>query len=278
MQKRKIKNLEVPVIGMGSAGTFDVKTDKEITVSTETLDNCIAHGTNFLDTSPMYGRSEQVIGVAMKGQRTKFQLATKVWCSGKETGQKQMARSFELLKTDYIEVMQIHNLVDWKSHLPVLVEMKAKNKIGQVGITHYMASALPEMANIMRTGQIDCIQISYNVMEREVEEEILPLAQEMNIGVIVMRPVGAGGLINQLEPEPDLSPLKEFGVNTWGQALMAWLLADSRVTVLIPATRRPERISENAAVGNITLPSEMRDYISKEAHRCLNKAGKYTLG
>ena len=215
MQKRKIKNLEVPVIGMGSAGTFDVKTDTEINVSTETLDNCIAHGTNFLDTSPMYGRSEQVIGVAMKGQRTKFQLATKVWCSGKETGQKQMARSFELLKTDYIEVMQIHNLVDWKSHLPVLVEMKAKNKIGQVGITHYMASALPEMANIMRTGQIDCIQISYNVMEREVEEEILPLAQEMNIGVIVMRPVGAGGLINQLEQEPDLSPLKEFGVNTW---------------------------------------------------------------
>ena len=276
MQRRKIKDLEVPVIGMGSAGTFDVGTDEEIEVSAKILANCISQGSNFIDTSPMYRRSEQVIGVAMKGQRDKFQLATKVWCSGKETGQKQMARSFELLKTDYIEVMQIHNLVDWETHLPVLEEMKAQGKIGQVGLTHYMASALPEVAKIMRTGQIDCIQISYNVMEREVEEEILPLAQGMDIGVIVMRPVGHGGLINNLERQPDLTPLKEFGVETWGQALMAWLLADSRVTVLIPATSRPERIFENAAAGDVTLPLEMRDYILKEAQRCL-RAGKYAM-
>ncbi|MEE9262568.1 MAG: aldo/keto reductase [Dehalococcoidia bacterium] len=276
MQTRKMKDLEVPVVGMGSAGTFDVAME-EIEVRKKILDNCISQGTNFIDTSPMYRRSEQVIGTAMEGKRDKFQLATKVWCSGKETGQKQMARSFELLRADYIEVMQIHNLVDWETHLPVLEEMKAEGKIGIIGLTHYSPAALPEMAQIMRTGRIDAIQISYNVMEREVEEEILPLAGELGIGIIVMRPVGSGLLINNLEQQPNLTPLKEFGIETWGQALMAWLLADPRVTVLIPATRRPERIVENAAVGSVAIPAEMRDYILKEAQRCL-KAGKYSLG
>ena len=275
MQTRMIKDLEVPVIGMGSAGSFDVPM-QQIGVRREILDNCIVQGSNFVDTSPMYRRSEQVIGVAMEGKRDKFQLATKVWCTGRETGEKQMARSYELLKTDYIEVMQIHNLVDWKTHLPLLEEMKAAGRIGVIGLTHYSPGALPEMAEIMRTGRIDSIQISYNVMEREVEETILPLAGEMGIGVIVMRPVGNGLLIRNLEHEPDLAPLREFGIETWGQALMAWLVADPRVTVLIPATRRPERIVENAAVGSVTIPPEMRSYILKEAHRCL-KPGRYTL-
>jgi aryl-alcohol dehydrogenase-like predicted oxidoreductase len=181
------------------------------------------------------------------------------------------------MKTDYIEVIQIHNLIDWQTHLPVLEEMKAQGKIGQIGLSHFALSALPEMARIMRTGRVDVVQISYNVMEREVEEEILPLAGEMNIGVIVMRPVGHGGLINRLALEPDLAPLNEFGVQTWGQALMAWLIADPRVTVLIPATTRPQRVLENAAVGDVSLPSEMRDYVLKEAHRCL-EPGKYTMG
>ncbi len=275
MQTRMIKGLETPVIGMGSAGSFDVSMD-EIGVRRQILENCVAQGSNFVDTSPMYRRSEQVIGVAMEGMRDKFQLATKVWCSGKETGEKQMARSFELLKTDYIEVMQIHNLVDWRTHLPVLEEMKADGRIGVIGLTHYSPAALPEMAEIMRSGRIDSIQISYNVMEREVEEEILPLAGEMGIGVIVMRPVGNGLLIRNLEREPDLAPLAEFGIETWGQALMAWLLADARVTTLIPATRRPERIVENAAAGSVTIPPETRDYILEEARRCL-RPGRYTL-
>ena len=275
MQTRMIKDLEVPVIGMGSAGSFDVPM-QQIGVRREILDNCIVQGSNFVDTSPMYRRSEQVIGVAMEGKRDKFQLATKVWCTGRETGEKQMARSYELLKTDYIEVMQIHNLVDWKTHLPLLEEMKATGRIGVIGLTHYSPAALPEMVEIMRTGRIDSIQISYNVMEREVEETILPLAGEMGIGVIVMRPVGNGLLIRNLEREPDLEPLREFGIETWGQALMAWLVADPRVTVLIPATRRPERIVENAAVGSVTIPPEMRSHILKEAHRCL-KPGRYTL-
>ena len=136
MQTRMIRDLEVPVVGMGSAGSFDVPMS-EIEVRKQILDNCISQGSNFVDTSPMYRRSEQVIGAAMEGKRDKFQLATKVWCTGRDTAVKQMARSFELLKTDYIEVMQIHNLVDWRTHLPLLEEMKAEGKIGVIGLTHY---------------------------------------------------------------------------------------------------------------------------------------------
>ena len=276
MQTRMIRDLEVPVVGMGSAGSFDVPMS-EIEVRKQILDNCISHGSNFVDTSPMYRRSEQVIGAAMEGKRDKFQLATKVWCTGRDTAVRQMARSFELLKTDYIEVMQIHNLVDWRTHLPLLEEMKAQGKISVIGLTHYSPDALPEMAEIMRTGRIDSVQISYNVMEREVEDVILPLAEEMGVGIIVMRPVGAGQLFRNLIEKPNLEPLQEFGIRTWGQALMAWLLADPRVTVLIPATRRPQRIIENAAAGEVTIPPEMRDYVLSEAQRCL-KPDFYGIG
>ena len=275
MQTRMIRNLEVPVIGMGSAGSFDVPMT-ELGVRKQILDNCVTQGSIFVDTSPMYRRSEAVIGAAMEGDREKFQLATKVWCTGRDTAVKQMARSFELLNTDYIEVMQIHNLVDWRTHLPLLEEMKAEGKIGIIGLTHYSPDALEEMAEIMSTGRIDSVQISYNVMERQVEDVILPLAEEMGIGVIVMRPVGAGQLFRNLIAKPNLEPLQEFGIRTWGQALMAWLLADSRVTVLIPATSKPQRIIENAAAGNVIIPPETRDYILAEAQRCL-KPDRYGI-
>jgi aryl-alcohol dehydrogenase-like predicted oxidoreductase len=125
------------------------------------------------------------------------------------------------------------------------------------------------LAEIMRTGRVDCIQVPYNVLERDVEEEILPLAQDMGIGVIVMRPVGRGVLVRGLKTQPDLSPLKEYGIETWGQAALAWLLSDSRISLVIPATSRHQRISENAAAGSAIIPAELREYISSEAKRCL---------
>ena len=276
MIKRHIKELEVPVIGMGTASTFDVETCKAVERRKVILNSCMEHGANFIDTSPMYKRSEEVIGRAINGARNKFILATKVWAVGRDIGKKQIQRSFDLLNTSYIEVFQIHNLVDWKTHLPFLEELKEIGRINQIGLTHYSHEALPEMATIMETGRIDCIQISYNVMEREVEETILPLAQHMNMGVIVMRPVGHGLLIDRLVETPDISPLKEFGIQTWGQALMTWLISNPAVTCVIPATTKPSRIKENAAVGNISLPKELNDYILQEATRCL-KPGNYRL-
>ena len=277
METREMKGMTIPVIGLGSANTFDVVSASEIANVRGIFANCLEHGSTFVDTSPMYRRAEEAIGHAMDGYQTRFQLATKVWCSGKQTGIDQMTRSFALLKREFIEVMQIHNLMDWQTHLPVLEDMKHRGLIGLIGATHYAPSSLAELAKIMRTGRIDVIQISYNVMEREVEEEILPLAKELDIGVIVMRPVGAGLLFQRLSQQPDLTPLTPYGIETWGQALMAWILAEPTVTTLIPATTRPERIHENAAVGSISIPNDAKDYILSEARRCL-LPGNYYLG
>ncbi|MBM3925341.1 MAG: aldo/keto reductase [SAR202 cluster bacterium] len=271
MQTRKLKHLSVPVIGMGSASSsgFDVEAPADIDNARRIIDNCIAHRTTFLDTSPMYRRAEGVFGQTVQGRRNKVTLATKVWCAGKGTGRKQIARSFKLLGTDHIEVFQIHNLVDWKTHLPYLEELKAQGKIGLIGLSHFIPEFYPEMIDIMRSGRVDTIQIPYNLLERQVEERVLPVAEDMGIGVIVMRPVGKGTLVTGLKRQPDLRPLEEFGVETWGQACLAWDLGHPAITTLIPATTKPSRIIENAKAGDVRLPSEMREYIEREAARCL---------
>ena len=271
MQTRKLGSLDVGVVGLGTARTFDVSASDQVATRQIIMDTCISSGTSFLDTSPMYGLSEEVVGATTQGNRDSFQLATKVWCQGQGAGRDQIAQSFQLLKTDYIDVFQIHNLVDWRTHLPVLARLKAEGKIGQIGITHYTASAFPEMMEIMKTGRVDTIQIPYNVLERSCEGAILPLADDLGIGVIVMEPLGVGRLVKGLKREPDLSPLADFGIQTWAQALLAWILADQRAAVVIPATSRPERVFENAQAGSIAPlpPEELREHISREASRCL---------
>tara|TARA_B100001750_G_C15506738_1_gene600889 strand:+ start:671 stop:1489 length:819 start_codon:yes stop_codon:yes gene_type:complete len=270
MNKRQLANLEVPAIGMGSAQTFNVEDSEGLEVRRSIMDNCIATGTTLIDTSPMYGRAEWSLGISMQGRTEQFQLATKVWCSGKDTGKAQIARSFELLKVNHIHVLQIHNMVDWKTHLPYLEQLKYEEAISLIGVTYTYPPGFPEMQEIMKTGRIQTIQISYNVMEREAEEVMLPLASELGIGVIVMRPLGSGNLAKDLHLEPDLGPLEDFGITTWAQALLAWALAEPRVGTLIPSTTNPDRIIENAHAGNIpTIPAEIRDYISKEAQRCV---------
>ena len=255
---------------MGTARTFDVASQVDIAVRQQIIDSCIACGVSFVDSSPMYGESEKVLGIATQGRRQPFQYATKVWCEGQDSGQAQIARSFQLLRTDYIDVFQIHNLLDWRTHLPVLERLKDEGKIGLIGITHYSTSSFPDMMSIMKTGLIDTIQVPYNVLERTCEKAILPLSAELDIGVIVMEPLGKGKLVKDLKRQPDLSPLVDYGVQTWAQALLAWVLHDERVSVLIPATSRPERISENALAGSLPhLPTELRDHISREARRCI---------
>jgi aryl-alcohol dehydrogenase-like predicted oxidoreductase len=185
-------------------------------------------------------------------------------------GRAEIAQSFERFRTDYIDVFQIHNLLDWETHLPTLEGLKAEGKIGLIGITHYQTESYPEMIRIMKSGRISAIQIPYNVLERKCEQEILPLAEELGIGVIVMQPLDVGRLVTGLKREPNLSPLRAHGIETWAQALLAWILADARVSVVIPATSKPERIRENAAVGALpTLPQALRTYIEKEVERCL---------
>ena len=271
MNTRMLVDLEVPVIGMGSANTFNVEAEEGLDVRRRIIDSCITSGSTFIDTSPMYGRAEKALGMSMEGKADQFQFATKVWAVGKETGRRQIARSFELLKTDHVHVFQIHNMVDWRTHLPYLEGLREKGKIDLIGISYTFPPGFPEMMEIMKTRRIHTIQISYNVLEREAEEEMLPLAEELGIGVIVMRPLASGALAKDVAHQPDLTPLAEFGITTWPQALLAWVLADPRVSILIPSSTRPERILQNAVAGTLpTLPNELREYISKEAQRCLN--------
>ena len=270
MEFRKLRNLQVPAIGLGTARTFDVTSTRDIAVRQQIIDQCIAQQVTLLDSSPMYGQSEAVIGLTTEGRREHVQLATKVWCQGRAQGETQIANSFRLLKTNYIDVFQIHNLVDWRTHLVTLEHLREQGRVGLIGITHYSTQAYPTMLEIMRSGRIDTIQIPYHVQERACEARVLPLAAEREIGVIVMEPLARGRYVKGLRRSPDLSPVAAYGIRTWAQALLAWVLGDPRISVAIPATSRPERIEENALAGAVgCLPQELRDYIRRETERCI---------
>ena len=212
------------------------------------VDMALDKEANFFDTSPMYGAAEHVLGEALRGRRDKAQIATKVWATTRSEGQAQIKRALSFFD-NYIDLYQIHNLVNWIEHLPLLEQLRDAGKIGAIGATHYSSSAFGELRRVMRTGRITAIQIPYNPIQREVEREILPLAAELGLGVVVMRPFAEGGLMSRIPSQTDLMPLKEFGVTTWAQALLKWVLSDFRCHIAIPATSRPERIAENAAAG-----------------------------
>ena len=270
MENRKLGNLDVSAIGLGTLRTFDVESGPEIAVRQQIVDNCLTNDINFIDSAAWYGQAEKVVGITTEGKRDKFYLATKVRTEGKEAGEEQIANSFEMFKTDYIDLFQVHNMVDYRTHIPTLTRLKEEGKIGMVGVSAMVHEAYPEIIELMKSRQVDTIQIPYNVVERGCEAELLPLAEELGIGVLVMEPLKKGRYVNDLKSQPDLSPLADFGVKTWAQALLSWVLGDSRVSIAIPATSRPERIQENAVPGTLgQLPQELRDYVREETQRCL---------
>ena len=270
MEYRKLGNLDVSAIGLGTLRTFDVTDNDEIAVRREIVDNCLSNDINLIDTAAWYGNAEQVVGEITEGRRNSFYLATKVRTEGKEAGEAQIARSFELLKTDYIDLFQVHNMIDWQTHLPTLQQLREDGRVGMVGVTAMVPEAYPTIMGLMREGQVDAVQVPYNVINRNVEAELLPLAEELGTGVLVMEPLQKGRYISELKQQPDLTPLRDYGINTWAQALLAWVVSDPRVSAAIPTTSRPERISENAQAGSAAnLPQGFRDYIRREAERCL---------
>ena len=270
MEFRKLGNLDVSAIGLGTLRTFDVTGEADIAVRKEIVNNCVLNQINFIDSSPFYGNAEKVVGITTSGKRGKFYLATKVRCEGKEEGEAQIARSFDLFKTEYIDLFQVHNMIDWRTHLPTLERLKEQGKIGMVGVTAMVHEAYPEIMALMKSRRIDAVQIPYNVVERGCEAELLPMAEDLGIGILVMEPLKKGRYVNELKSQPDLTPLVQFGIQTWAQALLAWVLGDSRVSVTIPATSRPDRIAENALAGSLgQLPQELRDYVREETVRCL---------
>jgi aryl-alcohol dehydrogenase-like predicted oxidoreductase len=240
--------IEVPVVGMGTWKTFDVRGEAAKKNAREVVDAALAAGANFFDSSPMYGEAEHVLGEALQGRRDQAIIATKVWAQTMSEGQRQVKRALSFFD-NYIDLYQIHNLVLWQEHLNMLEQLRDSGRVRAIGATHYASTSFGTLRQVMLTGRITAIQIPFNPLQREVEREILPLAADLGLGVIVMRPFAEGELMRHRPSESDLAPLRPFGITTWGQALIKWILSDTRYHVTIPATSHPERIIENAAAG-----------------------------
>jgi diketogulonate reductase-like aldo/keto reductase len=236
---------QLPVVGMGTWQTFDVR---DSTGARQVVDAALAAGARVFDSSPMYGAAEAVLGEALSGRRNDAFVATKIWADSAGEGERQALRALGFYG-DRIDLLQVHNLVAWREQLDLIERLMAEGRVGYAGATHYSPSAFGELAEVMRSGRVQAIQVPYNPREQAVEREILPLAEELGIGVVVMRPFGEGALMRNPPPAEALEPLRELGVETWGQALLKWALSDPRCTVAIPATSRPERMAENAAAG-----------------------------
>ena len=250
MEQRAFGNtgLDVPVIGMGTWRTLDVRGEAAERGARGIVDAALDCGATFFDSSPMYGEAERVLGASLAGRRDQALVATKIWTASAREGEKQAARALQWFG-GRVDVYQVHNLLATEAHLGLIDRLKADGAVRMSGATHYDSSRFRDLRRVMESGRIDSVQVPYNPLAREVERDILPLAAERGIGVIVMRPFGEGALLQRPPAAALLDPLRPFGVSTWAQALLKWVLSDTRCHVAIPATSRPERMRENAAAG-----------------------------
>src|ERR1700751_3088120 len=225
----------------------------------------IAAGIRLIDTSPMYGAAERLLSDALDGRRGQVLIADKVWTPWAEEGAAQLSRAVDCYG-GRIDLMQIHNLVAWQTHLPMLEAARDRGLVSLIGATHYSPAAFGELAEVMNTGRIDTIQVPYNPAHREVERTILPLADDLGLGVLLMRPLGEGQLMRRPPSPAQLAPLRPFGVTTWSQALIKWGLSDPRVHVSLAAPAQPGRLAENAAAGSPPwFGSDERAYVLRLA-------------
>jgi len=259
MVTRRIPRTEetVPVIGMGSSNTFDVGGDTaEREPLREVLRLFTQAGGAVIDTSPMYGRSEEVLGdlFAELKMRPKIWLATKVWTQGRVAGAEQIADSMRKLRTERLELLQIHNLLDWREHVPTLRAMKDDGKLRFTGITHYRADAHADVERVLRAERFDWVQINYSLAEREAERSLFPYCQEQGIAVLANRPFADGGLFDRTRGK-NLPPwAAEIGCASWAQFFLRFAASHAAVTCVIPATAKPRHMQDNAAAGATPLP------------------------
>jgi diketogulonate reductase-like aldo/keto reductase len=250
---------KLPVIGLGTWQKFDVDlTSDNRRQLGNVLSSFVRLGGRVIDTSPMYGRAEEVIGdlTTTLGIRDKLFLATKVWTRGQENGIRSMERSMVRLRTKQIDLMQVHNLVDVRTHLATLRQWKEQGRIRYIGITHYESGAFAEVEKIMRNEKLGFVQINYSIMEREAEERVLPLAQERGIAVIVNRPFGGGDLFDRVRSKSLPEWSTEFDCRSWAQFFLKWIIANPAVTCVIPATDKPRHLEDNMQGGIGPLPDQ----------------------
>lgn len=248
----------MPIVGLGTWPIFDVGTDEAARAPLrEVVKTLVAGGGRMIDTSPMYGRSEGAVGdlVAGLGVRDKVFLATKVWISGREQGIAQMQRSAQLLKSPVIDLMQIHNLVDWRTQLATMREMKAKGQLRYIGITHYTTGALTDLARILEGEEgIDFVQCGYSLDTREPETRLLPVAAQRKVAVIVNQPFEQGDLFRKVRGKAVPEWAAEFDCASWAELFLKYLLGDPAVTAVIPATNKPDHMADNLKAGYGRLP------------------------
>ena len=247
----------IPAVGLGTWQTFDVGASaSERDPLREVLRRFVEAGGRVIDSSPMYGAAESVVGdLAADIQVTdKLFLATKVWTSGRDAGSAQMEQSLRRLRTKRLDLMQIHNLLDWRVHLKTLREWKQAGRIRYLGVTHYTASAFDELEKVLRAEPLDFVQVNYSLGERDAERRILPLARDRGIAVLVNRPFSAGSLFSSVRGRPLPAWTAEIGCESWAQVFLKWILAHPAVTCVIPATRRPEHLVDNMKAGLGVLP------------------------
>jgi diketogulonate reductase-like aldo/keto reductase len=246
----------LPIIGLGTYKVFDVKsTPAEIDNSKSIVDRLLSYGGNLLDTSPMYNRSEGVIGDIIKAgtDRESLFLATKVWTDGQAAGVRQMARSAELMRTDVIDLMQVHNLRDTAVHMDSIREWQDSGRIRYSGLTHYTAGAQAALGKEMQQFKPDFIQINYSLGEREAESRLLPMAQDLGVAVLINRPFQSGRLFSAVKGKTLPDWATEFAAS-WGQFFLKFIVSHPAVTSAIPATSKPHHMIDNLGAGIGILP------------------------
>lgn len=250
----------LPVIGLGTWATFDVPASEEPRVR-EVVDSALSEGVKVFDTSPMYGRAQGALARALGSRRPQAWVATKVWTHSADAGHQQFATQLAMFG-GVIDLEQIHNLLAWRAHLRWLESERDSGRVRLIGATHYDSAAFADLETVMKTRRIDAIQVPLNPLERDAERRILPLAEELGLGIIVMRPFAEGALF----PGPGKAALTGLGVSSWASALIKWILTDRRVHVVIPATRRPSHAAANvAAAGDGLLDPDQRRRIEQLA-------------
>ena len=254
MLKRAIPSSgeELPVIGLGTSRVFDIERSKnELNVREQILDIFYENGGRLIDTSPMYGMSEEIIGITAKKyiEKNRFFLATKVWTEGRENGMRQIEESFQKMRTDKISLIQVHNLLDWKTQIKTLRSLKDEGRIDYIGITHYKSNAFDEMIKIMKAEKVDFAQFNYSMGEREAEQKILPFCKDNGIATLINRPFMRGRLFREAQEKKLPSWVTDYDIDSWGQFFLKYIISHDAVTNIIPATSKPKNMLDNARAG-----------------------------
>ena len=243
---------EMPVIGLGTSRVFDIEPSKnELNVREKILDIFYENGGRLIDTSPMYGMSEEIIGITAKKyiEKNRFFLATKVWTEGRDNGMRQIEESFQKMRTDKISLIQVHNLLDWKTQIKTLRSLKDEGRIDYIGITHYKSNAFDEMIKIMKAEKVDFAQFNYSMGEREAEQKILPFCKDNGIATLINRPFMRGRLFREAQEKKLPSWVSDYDIDSWGQFFLKYIISHDAVTNIIPATSKPKNMLDNARAG-----------------------------